>query len=141
MQVRFLVVGGSCYVLTVVLNFALKWTVLSDFPATAMVLATAAASVVSYGANKLWTFGARGRRRWWVEALLFSLVALVGAGISSAPVYFSRYVLDLATPAHELVVQEAADFVAGPILGTALAMVVRWLAMDRLVFPPPRSVA
>lgn len=136
MRARFLVVGGSCYLLTVAVNLGLKWTVLAGSPATAMLLATVVASVVSYAANKLWTFGGRGARRPWVEAALFALVALVGAGLSSAPVYVSRHVLGLAAPTYGAAVQEAADFVAGPILGTGLAMVVRWVALDRLVFPP-----
>ncbi|MDO4254402.1 MAG: GtrA family protein [Kocuria sp.] len=134
-HIRFLIVGGTCFVLTVLMNFALKWTVLSNNPTTSMIVATTTASVVSYYLNKKWTFSEQGKHRSGVEMVLFALVCALGIVINSAPVYISRYVIGLETPAYSLLVQETADFIAGPILGTAFAMVFRWWAMDTFVFP------
>lgn len=139
-QLRFLAVGGACFALTVALNFVLKWTVLSDKPTTAMIVATTVASVVSYLLNKTWTFDRQGKHHSVLEMFLFAVVCGVGILLNSAPVYVSRYVLGLEAPTHSFLVQEVADFVAGPVIGTAIAMVFRWWAMDRFVFPKVRKV-
>lgn len=139
-QMRFLAVGGTCFVLTVVLNFVLKWTVLSSNPTTSMIVATTVASIVSYYLNKKWTFSEQGGHNSGLEMVLFAAVCGVGILLNSAPVYVSRYVIGLETPAYSLLVQETADFIAGPILGTAIAMIFRWWAMDKFVFPQVRKV-
>ncbi|KAA9395718.1 GtrA family protein [Kocuria coralli] len=137
---RFLAVGGTCFVLTVLLNFAFKWTILSGNPTTSMIAATTIASFASYLLNKKWTFSEQGKHRSSVEMVLFALVCGIGILLNSAPVYISRYVIGLETPAYSLLVQETADFVAGPVIGTAIAMIFRWWAMDRFVFPAVRKV-
>lgn len=139
-QMRFLAVGGTCFVLTVALNFALKWTVLSSNPTTSMIIATTVASILSYYLNKKWTFSEQGSHNSGLEMFLFAVVCGVGILLNSAPVYISRYVIGLETPAYSLLVQETADFIAGPILGTAIAMIFRWWAMDKFVFPKVRKV-
>lgn len=138
-QLRFLAVGGTCFVLTVVLNFAFKWTILSSNPTTSMIVATTIASFVSYVLNKKWTFSEQGTHRSSLEMFLFALVCGIGIVLNSAPVYISRYIIGLETPAYSLLVQETADFIAGPIIGTAVAMIFRWWAMDRFVFPKVRK--
>lgn len=133
-QMRFLAVGGICYLITIGINFLLKWTVLEEKPTTALLIATTIASVVSYSLNKRWTFSSRGSKHPGVEAFLFSVVTGIGIVINSVPLYISRYALGFEHPPHSLLFQEVADFVSGPILGTALAMVFRWMAMDLIVF-------
>lgn len=133
-QARFLMVGGICYVITIVINFALKWTVLSDKPTTALIVATTLASVVSYSLNKRWTFESRGGHHSALEMVLFAAVTAGGILVNSVPLYVSRYLLGFESPPHSLIFQEVADFISGPILGTALAMVFRWIAMDLVVF-------
>ena len=44
----FLIVGASTFVVTVVLFFGLKWTILQDTPETAKELAVLRATIVSY---------------------------------------------------------------------------------------------
>lgn len=136
-QARFLVVGGICYVITVCVNFALKWTVLEAKPTTALLIATTIASIVSYQLNKKWTFSSRGNRRSTTEMILFALVTIGGIIITSIPLYLSRYVLGFEYPQHSLLFQEVADFISGPIIGTAAAMIFRWAAMDLIVFKSP----
>lgn len=59
---RFLTVGGICYLTTIGINVLLKWAVLEEKPTTALLIATTIASVVSCSPNKRWTFSSRGSR-------------------------------------------------------------------------------
>ena len=133
-QARFLVVGAICYVITVCINFALKWTVLEGKPTSALLIATTIASIISYQLNKKWTFSSRGNHRSIIEIMLFALVTIGGIIINSVPLYISRYALGFEYPQYSLVFQEIADFISGPVIGTAAAMVFRWAAMDLIVF-------
>ena len=55
--------------------------------------------------------------------------------INSTPLFISRYVIGLEVPHVTLLVQEVADFTSGIILGTLFAMVFRWWAFRKWVFP------
>ncbi|MGE7434760.1 GtrA family protein [Kitasatospora sp. NPDC001175] len=131
--VKFLVVGGTCFLLTMAVNFALKLTVLHAKPVAALTVATVIATVVSYVLNRQWSFRTNGRQR---EALLFFVVSGVAILVNDAPLAVSRYVLDLREPDVSAFTQEVADFVSGMILGTLLAMAFRYWAMKRWVFLP-----
>jgi len=99
------------------------------------VVSTAIATVVSYFLSRHWSFKTRGGRAGHHEAMLFFLISAIGVAITSAPLYVSRYALHLETPEVSRLTQEIADFVSGPIIGTLLAMVFRWWAFRRFVFP------
>lgn len=133
-KVRFLVVGGFCFVLTMAINYGLKYTVLTHKPTTALLIATAIASVVSYVLSSQWTWKNAGGDPKPKEMVGFVLVTIGGIIINAAPQWVSRYVFGIEQPAVSLLVQETADFIAGPILGTLLAMVFRYWALDRFVF-------
>lgn len=130
---RFLAVGGICFIFTVIINFVLKWTVLSNHPTSAMLVSVALASVLSYYLNKYWTFKKKENRS-ILEFVLFMTVSGIGAFINSAPVYFSRYILGFEHPNVSLLFQEVSDFISGPIIGTILAMVFRWFMMKVVIF-------
>ena len=66
---------------------------------------------------------------------MFFLVCGIGLVLNAAPLWVSRYVLDLQVPAVSLLAQEAADFASANVIGTLLAMVFRWWAFRRYVFP------
>lgn len=133
--VKFLLVGGFCYVLTAAVNYGLKLTLLAAKPVTALTIATVIASVVSYILNREWSFRTRGGRRRHHEAALFFLISAVAVGVNDIPLLFARYVLDLHVPHVSRFVQETSDFLAGMIVGTLLAMVFRLWAFRRWVFP------
>ncbi len=133
--VKFLVVGGACYLLTVAVNYALKLTVLTSKPTTALGIATVIASVASYIANREWSFRTRGGRRRHHEAALFLLFSAIAVVVNVIPLWVSRYIFDLQVPAVSRLTQEIADFLSGMILGTLLAMVFRLWAFRRWVFP------
>ena len=141
--VKFLVVGGICFLTTTVINYALKLTVLHEKPVTALAVATLISTVLSYVLNREWSFRTRGGRERHHEAALFFSVSAVGVVLNSLPLAVSRYVLDLQVPEVSRPVQEIADFVSGIIVGTLIAMCFRLWAFRRFVFPhaevrPPR---
>ncbi|MFE6053297.1 GtrA family protein [Kitasatospora sp. NPDC056446] len=132
--VKFLLVGGSCFVLTTVIDVELKFTVLPDKPVVALTVATVITTAVSYVLNRRWAFRSGGRQR---EVLLFVLVSVVAIAVNDVPLALSRYVLDLREPYVGSFGQEVADFLSGMVVGTFVAMLFRYWAMRRWVFTRP----
>ena len=133
--VRFLVTGGIGFVITMTVNYGLKLFVIPQHPVTALAIGITIATIVSYWMNKKWSFDDRGDLHTGHEVALFVVVSLVGVALNSAPLYLSRYGLGLEVPNVTRTTQEVADFVSGPVIGTAIAMVFRYWAMARFVFP------
>ncbi|QWF79294.1 GtrA family protein [Amycolatopsis sp. CA-230715] len=136
---RFALVGGFCFVLTHVVDYALKLTVLTKQPLTAFGLATIVATVASYVLNREWAFRTRGGRERRHEAALFFLVSAISVGLSLVPLGISRYVLGLAVPNVAFLTQEIADYVSSFLLGTLLGTVFRWWGFKKWVFPVDRG--
>ncbi|GAA5168552.1 MULTISPECIES: GtrA family protein [Amycolatopsis] len=132
---KFALVGGACFVLTNVVNYALKLTVLRGNPVTALILAVLVATVVSYVLSREWSFRTRGGRERQHEAALFFVISGIAVGLNSLPLAISRYVLELRTPHVGLFTQEVADYFSGMVLGTLVAMLFRWWAFKKWVFP------
>ncbi|WP_045298732.1 GtrA family protein [Saccharothrix sp. ST-888] len=136
--VKFLLVGGTCFVLTMAVNFGLKLTVLHAKPVASLTVATVVATLVSYVLNRQWSFRTNGTHR---EAVLFFVVSGLAILVNDAPLAVSRYLLDLREPDVSAFTQEVADFLSGMIVGTLLAMVFRYWAMKRWVFLSERPPA
>jgi putative flippase GtrA len=132
---RFAVVGGICFLITTAVNYGLKLTVLTRNPVTALTVAVIVATIVSYVLNREWSFSTRGGRERHHEAALFFLISGIGVGLNSLPLYLSRYLLHLEEPYVSRLVQEVADFTSGMIIGTLVAMLFRWWAFKKWVFP------
>lgn len=134
-MLKFLVVGGIAFIVTTVLFFGIKWTVLPTHPVTANIIAVLVATVLSYVLNREWSFAQRGGRQRHHEAALFFIVAGIGLAINQVPLWISSYVFDLRQPNVSVVMENVADFMSGSIIGTLLATAFRWWAMRRFVFP------
>ena len=132
---RFAIVGGVCWLLTNVLWFGLKTTILNGKAVVALAIATIVATIVSYILNREWSFSTRGGREFHHEAALFFLISGVGVFLNLVPEFLARNVFNLQVPAVSLVVQEMSDFLFGSILGTLVAMAFRWWAFKKFVFP------
>jgi putative flippase GtrA len=132
---KFLLVGGVCFLVTTVINYALKLTVLHEKPVTALAIATTLATILSYVLNREWSFRHRGGRERHHEAAMFFAVSAIAIVLNLIPLGASRYLLDLRVPDVSRPVQEIADFVSGIVLGTLVAMVFRLWAFKRFVFP------
>ncbi|HZA15715.1 MAG: GtrA family protein [Actinomycetota bacterium] len=133
--VKFAMVGGIAYVVDITLFTLLKTTVLEPKPVTSKIIAVLVATIVSYVLNREWSFRTRGGRERHYEAALFFAICGIGLIINATPLWISRYVLDLQVPQVSLLVQEVADFASANVIGTAVAMVFRWWAFRRYVFP------
>lgn len=132
---KFAVVGGFCFVVTNVIWYGLKLTVLNGKPITAQAIAIIVATIVSYVLSREWSFSTRGGRERHHEAALFFLVSGISVGLNLVPTAFSNYVLDLQVPHVTAFTQEISDFVFGSIIGTLIAMIFRWWAFKKWVFP------
>jgi len=132
--VKFGLSGGLCFAVTAAINFALKLTVLENKPVTALLIATAVATVLSYLLQRGWAFRAAGQRQAAGEFAVFVLVNAASMGVNAVPLYVARYFFDLEYPVVGRGVQEVSDFVSGMILGTLLAMLFRWWGYRRFVF-------
>lgn len=137
--VKFLVVGGLCFLVTIAVNYALKLTVLHEKPVTALAFAGVVGTILSYVLNREWSFRSRGGRERRHEAALFFGVSALATVLTVIPLGVSRYILLLRVPDVSRPVQEIADFVSGIVIGTLLAMCFRLWAFKRFVFPHQRS--
>jgi putative flippase GtrA len=132
---KFLIVGGTCFLVAFVVNYALKLTVLTDKPVTALMFATVVSTVLSYILNREWAFRTRGGRERHHEAALFFGINAVATLITAMPLWIARYVFELRVPEVSRLVQEVSDFAFGIVIGTLLAMTFRLWAYRKWVFP------
>jgi putative flippase GtrA len=134
-MLKFAVVGAFCFVVTNVIWYGLKLTVLNGKPITAQAIAIIVATIVSYVLSREWSFSTRGGRERHHEAALFFVFSGISVGLNLLPTAFSNYVLDLQVPNVTAFTQEVSDFFFGSIIGTLIAMVFRWWAFKKWVFP------
>ncbi|GAA1262706.1 GtrA family protein [Kitasatospora nipponensis] len=134
--VKFLLVGGTCFVLTLAINYALRFSICQSKPVVALTIATALATVVSYLLNRQWSFRSEGSHK---EAIPFIVVSALAVGVNDLPLLASRYLFNLREPHVSHFTQEISDFLAGMILGTLVAMAFRYWAMKKFVFTTQRA--
>lgn len=130
---KFLVVGGFCFVLDIVLAYVLRFQV-GLGPTTSKTLSTVVATIVSYGGNRLWSFAHRvdtdsGHGQ---DMSRYAAINFVGLVITLVPVDIAHYVLSQTS---------AFAFTVSGILGTGAATVFRFWAYRRWVFPTDPSLA
>lgn len=124
--IKFVVVGGFCFVLDLGL-FNLLHFGLELGPLTSKTISTVVATAVSYVGNRLWSFAHRvsdsgAQRR---DLTVYAAINVVGLVITLVPVGVTHYLLGLTG-------QVALNVAA--VIGTAFATVFRFLAYRRWVF-------
>jgi len=132
---KFAIVGGTTFLVDNGIWYVLKLGVLESKPTTAKAIAIIVATIVSYVLSSEWSFRTRGGRDRHHEAAMFFLISGVAVVINLLPLLASRYVFDLQTPHVTRLVQEIADFATGSIIGMLLAMVFKFWAFKKWVFP------
>ncbi|ROP43614.1 GtrA family protein [Pseudokineococcus lusitanus] len=123
---RFLVVGGTGFVVDVGLFTLLRLGPLDGHPLTAKVLSTAAAVVVTWLGNRTWTWGHRARASTRRELALYVAASVGGMLVALACLYVSHYVLGFRSV--------LADNVAANGVGLVLGTAFRFVAYRTVVF-------
>ena len=133
---KFGVVGLGGYAIDVAVFNILRFGGVAEghwigSPVGAKVVSVTLATIATWFGNRYWTFRDRRRANYWLELAEFSLVALVGMGISVACLYVSHYVLGLQSP--------LADNISANVVGLVLATTFRFLMYRFWVFGSHRA--
>ncbi|WP_420121256.1 GtrA family protein [Nakamurella sp.] len=132
---KFLVVGGTSYVVDVGLFSLLSHTVLAEKVVTAKAISVIIATIFSYILNREWSFNSRGGRERHHEAMLFFVVNGIALALNLVPLAVSQYVLGISTGHYSSLTVSIANFIAANVIGTALGMAFRFWAYRKFVFP------
>lgn len=132
---KFLVVGGTAWIVDTGLFTLLSHTILVEKVITAKAISILVSTVLSYVLNREWSFSSRGGRERHHEAALFFVVNGLALAINLIPLALSRYVLGFSLANHPQWVVTFADFVSANVIGTLVGMVFRYWAYRRFVFP------
>lgn len=133
---KFLVVGGTAWVVDMGLFTVLSHTVLERKVLTAKVVSVLVATIVSYVLNREWSFSSRGGRSMSHEAMYFFVINGMGMAINLIPLWLSHYVIGINVGnGYERITVSVADWIAANVIGTIVAMVFRYWAYRRFVFP------
>ncbi|MET0965059.1 MAG: GtrA family protein [Nakamurella sp.] len=132
---KFLVVGGTTYVVDVGLFTLLSHSVLANKVVTAKAISVIIATILSYILNREWSFSRRGGREPRHEAALFFVVNGIALGLNLVPLALSQYVFGFNTSNYAPVTVTVANFISANIIGTILGMAFRFWAYRKWVFP------
>ncbi|MDZ7918344.1 MAG: GtrA family protein [Rhodococcus sp. (in: high G+C Gram-positive bacteria)] len=117
---KFLIVGAITFVVTVVLFFGLKWTILQDKPEDSEHGSghSGRDDRLVHTSTGNGRFTERyGRRRRPRGALFFGWSPEPAWQSTSLPLWVSSYMLDLRSPNVSFLTENIADFVSGSIIG------------------------
>nr|WP_240189462.1 GtrA family protein [Nakamurella flavida] len=132
---KFLVVGGTSWVIDTVIFTILSHTVLAEKVVTAKALSILVSTIFSYIANREWSFNQRGGRERHHEAMLFFLVNGLALGLNLIPLAMSRYLFGFNLDNYSQFGVSIADFISANVVGTIVGMAFRYWAYRRFVFP------
>jgi len=121
---KFLVVGGAGFIIdTAVFNLMRLGATGPDHffhgPIGAKIVSVAVATVVTWVGNRYWTFREHRRQNFLLEFLEFTVISIAGLGINLLCLYISHYLLGFDSL--------LADNISGTLIGTALAMIFRFV--------------
>lgn len=132
---KFVVVGGLAWFVDVGLFTVLAHGALSNHVIAAKVTSILVATLVSYVANRQWSFNTRGGRKTHHEAVLFFLVNALALVVNLVPLWLSHYVFGFNASHYSHTLVSITDFVSANVIGNVLALVFRYWAYRRFVFP------
>lgn len=132
---KFIVVGGSSWIIDTGLFLLLSHTILDEKPVTSKFISVLVATIVSYVLNREWSFSARGGRERHHEAMLFFLVNAIALVLNLVPLWTTLYVFQINSAHHAQLTVSIVNFIAANIVGTLIAMGFRFWAYRRWVFP------
>ena len=132
--IKFAMVGGTTFVIDLVIFYALSLTILEPKPVVARIISGVIAVIASYILNREWAFRNRGGRERHHEALLFFVISGIGVLLAAAPLWLANNVFDMRSnlSVREIVV---VDFILGFLIGNLLQMGFRFWALRKYAFP------
>jgi putative flippase GtrA len=124
--VKFLMVGGICFVVDTVLSYVFRFEV-GLGPNTAKSVATILATVLSYVLNRLWSLAhrvdeERGHRR---DIVTYGVISAAGLVLTWIPISITVYLLDE---------RGKVAYLVAIVIGTVITTVFRYWAFRRWVF-------
>ncbi|MFB2599278.1 GtrA family protein [Herbiconiux sp. P17] len=133
---KFGVVGLAGYAIDVGVFNLLRLGVFGDEgwfsgPIGAKVVSVTLATLATWFGNRYWTFREHRRKNFLLELFEFSIIAVLGLGISLGCLYVSHYLLGY----NNLL----ADNISGNVIGLVLATAFRFLLYRYWVFAPHRA--
>jgi putative flippase GtrA len=102
-----------------------------ETPLGGKFISVAVATLATWFGNRYWTFREHRRKNFLLELLEFSIIAVIGLGISLACLYVSHYLLGFTSL--------LADNISGNVIGLVLATAFRFLLYRFWVFAPTRA--
>jgi putative flippase GtrA len=100
-------------------------------PLGAKVISVTLSTLATWFGNRYWTFREHRRKNFLLELFEFSVIAVLGLGISLGCLYVSHYLLGY----NNLL----ADNISGNVIGLVLATAFRFLLYRYWVFAPHRA--
>jgi putative flippase GtrA len=132
---KFGVVGLVGYVIDLSVSNLLWSGALGDgwyeTPLGGKFISVAISTLATWFGNRYWTFRDHRRKNFLLELAEFTLIAVLGLGISLACLYVSHYLLGLTSI--------VADNISGNVIGLVLATAFRFLLYRYWVFAPNRA--
>lgn len=132
---KFLVVGGTAWIVDTGLFTFLSHTILDEKVLTSKIISILVSTMVSYVLNREWSFRTRGGRERRHEALLFFVINGLALGLNLIPLWISHYLLGFNPDHYSQSTVSIADFISANIIGTLVGMVFRYWAYRKYVFP------
>lgn len=133
---KFLVVGGTAWVVDTAIFTVLAHTVLSEKILTCKIISMLVSTILSYILNREWSFNHRGGHQMHHEALLFFLFNGIGFALNLAPLAISHYLLGINLDhGYTKLTVTIADWVSANVIGTFFGMMFRYWSYRRWVFP------
>ncbi len=132
---KFLVVGGTAWIVDTGIFTVLSHSVLENKVITAKVISILVSTVLSYVLNREWSFSQRGGRERHHEAMLFFLVNGLALMLNLVPLALSRYVFGFNVEHYSRFTVSITDFIFANVVGTVIGMAFRFWAYRRYVFP------
>jgi putative flippase GtrA len=122
--IKFVVVGGAGFLIDAgVFNLMrLGATGQGHFfqgPIGAKIVSVAVATVATWVGNRYWTFREHRRQNFVLEFVEFTIISIAGLGINLLCLWVSHYLLGYTSL--------LADNISGTLIGTALAMIFRFV--------------
>ena len=132
---KFIVVGGTSWIVDTGLFTLLSHTVLDGKVITSKIISVLVSTILNYILNREWSFNNRGGRARHHEVSLFFVFNAIALGLNLLPLWFFHYVLDFNQQHYTKLTVSITDFIAANVLGTLIAMAFRYWAYRRWVFP------